>query len=297
MMRIRGTAVVCTECQVVGYCSDACRDGARPLHAMECKGLVQLEKLRGDSTAVHTVTTDDRTLYWPLPISLTVARALNKQMLLGRDQDSENWLEYLAWNDSHMKVKAYPLVYRYVRMLVPDDLSDRDIYQAFCAVSINSADVDSAPSGTSAMALFMEYSLINHMCRPNCGWEMENGSISVFAARDIEAGAQLGITYLTEEFYLNVREIRRSKLWQNFGFDCRCSVCMGEEVPGSPYWLVDQQKRSLIAPWSLEMAKKVMDEGWELLCVSRRTDLTPTQVIQMLEPAQAVINVTSTFVC
>ena len=33
-----------------------------------------------------------------------------------------------------------------------------------------------------------------------------------------------------------------------------------------------------------------MDKGWELLCVSRRTELTPTQVIQMLEPAQVVIN-------
>ena len=38
------------------------------------------------------------------------------------------------------------------------------------------------------------------------------------------------------------------------------------------------------------MAQKVMDEGWELLCKSRRTELTPTQVIQMLEPAQALIN-------
>ena len=35
-----------------------------------------------------------------------------------------------------------------------------------------------------------------------------------------------------------------------------------------------------------------MDKGWELLCVSRHTDseLTPTQVIQMLELAHVVIN-------
>ena len=117
------------------------------------------------------------------------------------------------------------------------------------------------PSGTLAMVLFLEYSLINHMCRPNCEWEMEDGSVHVYAARDIETGAQLGISYSMDEYTLIVREIRRAILKENFGFDCCCSVCLGEEVPGSPYWLVDQQKRSLIAPWSLEMAKKVMDKG------------------------------------
>ena len=43
------------------------------------------------------------------------------------------------------------------------------------------------------------------MCRPNCEREMENGSVCVFAARNIEAGAQLDITYIIEEFNLNVR--------------------------------------------------------------------------------------------
>ena len=87
-----------------------------------------------------------------------------------------------------------------------------------------------------------------------------------------------------------MREIRRAKLRQNFGFDCRCSVCLGEEVPGSPCWVTDQRKRSLIAPWSSEMAKKAMDEGWEKLCASRCTKLTPMEAIHILEPVQAVIN-------
>ena len=172
MVRVRGTAaIVCPECKVVGYCSDACRDSAMPLHAMECKGLVQLENLRGHSTAAYTVTTDDKTLYWPPPIAVAVARALNKQLLRGSDQDG-NWLEYLTWNDSHAKMKTYPLMYPYMRMLVPDEVSDHDIYRAFCTVSINSADV-TVPKGTAATALFMEYSLINHMCRLNCAWKME----------------------------------------------------------------------------------------------------------------------------
>ena len=292
MVRVRGAAaaIICPDCQVVGYCSDACRDSAKPLHKMECRGLVELEKLRGDTTVLHVATVDDRTRYWPPPLALTVARALNKQTLIGGDLCTENWLEYLAWNDSHEQMKVYPHIYRYVRMLVPSDLNDCDIYRTFCAVSVNAAAVFNAPSGTSAMALFMEYSLLNHMCRPNCEWEMEDGSVCVYAARDIEAGAQLGISYLMDEYTLIVREIRRAILKKNFGFDCRCSVCLGEEVPGSPWWVADQQKRLLIAPWSSEMAKKVMYEGWEKLCMSRRTELTATQAIQILEHTQAVIN-------
>ena len=76
MVRVRGTAaIICPDCRVVGYCSDACRDSAKPLHKMECRGLVELEKLRGDVTAaLHVATVDDRTRYWPPPLALTVAR-------------------------------------------------------------------------------------------------------------------------------------------------------------------------------------------------------------------------------
>ena len=291
MMHVRGPAVICSECQVVGYCNDACRDSAMALHAMECKGLLQLEKLRGDSNALQIVNEDDQTVYWPPPMVLTVARAINKQtLLLGGDHSeaAENLIEYLSWNESNMKVKAYPLLYPYVRMLVPDDLTC-DIYQAFCAVSVNAASVFDVPSGTSAKALFIDYSIVNHMCRPNSEWEMEDGRVHVYAAHDIEGGAQLGISYLNDEYTLIVREIRRERLKQGFGFDCQCFVCLGEEVPGSSYWLVDQQKRSLIAPWSLEMAKKMMDKGWGLLCESKHADLSPAQVIHMLESEQAVI--------
>ena len=70
-----------------------------------------------------------------------------------------------------------------------------------------------------------------------------------------------------------------------FGFDCCCYVCTGEEQVGSKFWLLDQQKRLLIAPWSLKMAKKAMDDRWEVLTQARCVGLTPLKVIQLLEPA------------
>ena len=58
---------------------------------------MQLEKLRGDTTAMHVAAVDDRIRYWPPPLALTVARALNniiKQTLIEHHRETaENWLE------------------------------------------------------------------------------------------------------------------------------------------------------------------------------------------------------------
>ena len=172
----------------------------------------------------------------------------------------------------------------FVRHLVSDDVSNHEIHRTFCAISANGATVNS-PTDTSAVAIYIEYSLLNHMCRPNCGWEEENGAVSVFALEDIEAGDQLGISYLRSEYCLYVREVRRKELMDVFGFNCHCSVCLGEEVTGSKQWLLDQQKRSLIAPWSHQMVKKIMEQGWGMICPRRKfTTLLPSQIIQVLEP-------------
>ena len=213
-----------------------------------------------------------------------MARGINKRILIS-DKRGDDWISYLARarRITTAKTSLYQYIKQYTHLLVPSNVSDLEIYQTFCAISVNAADV-SAPSGTSAQAIYFEYSLINHMCKSNCGWEQENGRVSVFALEDIEAGAQLGIRYVIPDYCLNVRETRRKKLRDVFGFDCRCFVCLGEEIVGSELWLLDQQKRSLIAPWSREMVEKVMDKGWELLCEGRCADLSPLQVIQMLEP-------------
>ena len=135
----------------------------------------------------------------------------------------------------------------------------------------------------SAVATYIEYSMLNHMCKPNCGWEEENGAVFVFALEDIEAGEQLGISYLLPEYCLYVREVRRKELMDVFGFNCRCHVCLGEEITGSEYWLLDQQKRSLITPWSHQMIRDVMERAWEMVRPHRFFVLPPEEIAKILE--------------
>ena len=89
MTHVRGATVVCPKWQVVGYYSDACHDGAKPLHAMECAAGTW--KLRGDSTALHVAAVDDRTLrYWPP----TLGHCKSWTLDFGMDSGMDYGLEY-----------------------------------------------------------------------------------------------------------------------------------------------------------------------------------------------------------
>ena len=167
-----------------------------------------------------------------------------------------------------------------VHHLVPDYVKDDEIDQAICAVYTNSADVQ-CPPGTSAGAFYFKFSLLNHMCRPNCDFENDGSDVSVYVLQDIEGGGQLGISYLNSNIRVYEGETRHEKLKKLQGFDCHCYACVEEEVVGFEYWRLDQQKQSLIAPWSRNRAAIVMKQGWKLICESENVE--PQVAIKHLE--------------
>ena len=173
-------------------------------------------------------------------------------------------------------------------LLVPEEISSQEIKQALCAISINAATIGGSPPGTLITAVYNnEYCLLNHMCKPNCEIDREeDGTIAVYTVDDVKAGEQLGISFVTREYYMNVREVRRAKLNECFGLDCNCFVCRRETLPGSKLWLLEQQKSSLIAPWSCAMARQTMVTGWDLLCDSNDLSLvdSPSKVVDISEP-------------
>ena len=285
IVRDKTTSVVCSSCKVVGYCSKACLDSAAPLHSMECKGLSELEQYRGKVTEFTSRV--DGYLYWPPKQVLKIARAINRRVLNGGNKHDDKWLKYLSrHNLSPAIANQYPLFKRFVRYLVPSHVTDDEIYRMYIVVCVNSADVV-CPPGTSAGALyFAEFSLLNHMCQPNCEFENDVTEVSVYAIQDIQPGSQLCISYLNSRERITWREIRRKSLKESFGFDCNCLVCMNEETIGSKFWLMDQQKRSLIAPWSREFADRIMNRGWEAIRTCESMEPLPS--IKVLETSLAV---------
>lgn len=103
---------------------------------------------------------------------------------------------------------------------------------------VEEGDADCHCSGT---AFFRAQSLMNHSCNPNCAARKEDAdaddSAMLYALRPIQPGEELTISYIeerNEDNQLLPAEERR-RLLRDYGFECRCSVCVEEAkvpVPG-----------------------------------------------------------------
>ena len=285
--------IVCRKCRIIGYCSNKCLKAAHPLHSLECKGITELEKLRGKvilKIPRPSSWSDDYERHWPPPHALLAAHVINKG-IIKEDQDASNWIEYVTTPETLPPVKAsvFSQLEEYVRLLVPEEVSSQEIKRALQVISINASTMGGCPPGTMIIAVYNNaYCLLNHMCKPNCEIDREkDGTVAVYTIDDVKAGEQLGISFVMREYYMNVREVRRAKLNECFGLDCKCFVCQKEAVPGSKLWLLEQQKLSLIAPWSRAMARQTMVRGWGLLCDGNSPSLvnSPFKIAEILEPA------------
>ena len=102
-------------------------------------------------------------------------------------------------------------------------------------------------------ALFPLLSKINHSCAPNCFvmW-LEDCSAYLVPTKPLSAGVELTIDYLGAELNVEVekmpsrmvaalgklqtgeRDQRRQRLKTQFGFDCKCEVCIPPVKPCKP---------------------------------------------------------------
>eukprot|EP00884_Botryococcus_braunii_P001973 jgi/Botrbrau1/11777/Bobra.0195s0101.1 len=90
-------------------------------------------------------------------------------------------------------------------------------------------DAGDAKSGT---AVYLLASFFNHSCTPNlaCTFPGNNGVAVFTAARDIQQGEELTITYINNELPVGLRQ---EQLWWAYGFRCSCPLCC-EELWGAP---------------------------------------------------------------
>ncbi|KAI1877254.1 uncharacterized protein JN550_001326 [Neoarthrinium moseri] len=77
------------------------------------------------------------------------------------------------------------------------------------------------------VAMFPKIAKINHSCRPNAAnvWSEASGLRIIWAARDIQAGEEVTVTYAP---LLKSHAGRQSRLSQ-YGFQCTCAACVDHE--------------------------------------------------------------------
>ena len=190
------TPIVCRDCKIASYCSDECLESARPLHRVECKGMIKLEKLRGKETIEYPRPSswpDDISEYWPPAHALLAARVVNKGIMT-EDQEASDWMDYATIPDKlpPSKEKVFAQLQKYVRLLVPEEITNDEIEASLRAVSVNTATIYRCPKNTMVVAVYnVEYTLLHHMCKPNCEAEKymkdEDGEFSVYTIDDVKA--------------------------------------------------------------------------------------------------------------
>lgn len=96
-----------------------------------------------------------------------------------------------------------------------------DVEQFFGIIRTNALPIEENGIGG---AILLEACRINHSCHNNARkhWNNRIGRHTVHALREITEGEEITIYYLGLD---NIREVRRQKLQNKFGFLCSCSVC------------------------------------------------------------------------
>ena len=135
----------------------------------------------------------------------------------------------------------------------------------------NSFRLENVPNG----GLFLTIARINHSCRPNVThhWSSELQRQLLFAARDIDIGEELFITYGPGQC-MNTKG-RRDYLYDKFMFVCRCEMCLeGNIHGGDDRMLKIQELQEDIALQSSHNTKEKLDSVVECLGLMKSQGLS-----------------------
>lgn len=105
---------------------------------------------------------------------------------------------------------------------------DRDSHNSFGLRSLDDDGEEMFGFGIWASA-----SYFNHCCAPTVQKKREGKTWEFWAAKDVEEGEELCITYLgTDTAELDLQE-RRDRLLETWGFECMCKRCVDESADQS----------------------------------------------------------------
>lgn len=97
------------------------------------------------------------------------------------------------------------------------------------AVAIGEDGEDGEEAGS---AVFRTFSYINHSCDPNVFgmFSTETNRQTLYAGRYIKRGQQILISYFGDNEDFMTREQRLEETRRDWGFKCRCKVCMESHI-------------------------------------------------------------------
>jgi len=114
-----------------------------------------------------------------------------------------------------------------VRSAILEKITKKDLISYLCRFHCNNFETFDPELFPTANGTYPIGSLFNHSCFPNCVPMYHYGKMVIKCIHEVEAGAELCVTYLD---VILEKEKRKEKLAEIYYFECGCRRCVGEEV-------------------------------------------------------------------
>lgn len=205
----------CSSCKFVKYCGTRCQKGAWPDHRRECKCLKSIQP----KEPVETVRLIGRAIF-----KLLKKLPCPSEELYSLSELQSNISELNDEMREGFTQLAIMLQY-YLKEEIPDPSylpAGLNIFELFAKVACNTFSICNAEMQDVGAGIYPSMSLLNHDCTPNCIIVFEGKHLLLRAAKEIQAGEELTISYV--DLMMPSKE-RQSELKRQYSFECRCHNC------------------------------------------------------------------------
>ena len=212
----------CSRCHAITYCGKECQKADWERHICNCVPVMVTEfegKGRG-LVAARDIKMGEFILLDKPAIKLPIRSSFNENRPIFEQLSSKD-LDSLMSQVDNLTSEAKLIFYKL-----------RD-FQGKWAKELRIFSQNASITCKELM-LFLNAVLINHSCAPNAyDQNTEDGSIEVRAIKDILRGEEITMFYGSDDdftykqFGCNAKE-RKKVLRETLGFDCVCSVCIGD---------------------------------------------------------------------
>ena len=220
--------LVCSVCKCVAYCSRSCQVGDWERHQEECGILAALPLTKRPTETML------------LMIRLILER--RRQAAVSKDIPAGSGLrmEEFMCLESHRQEHPYEKVEVYAQLgtLVLDVLRnakevphvDLDgIIEDFCRFGCNNFTIVDDEMNAVGSGVFPVAALLNHSCCPNVCVSFDGVELMMRVTEDVQPGDELCISYIE----LGATSAsRRKDLLERYFFQCECSACVADSLPG-----------------------------------------------------------------
>ncbi|XP_040582875.2 histone-lysine N-methyltransferase SMYD3, partial [Lepeophtheirus salmonis] len=209
----------CSRCCVIYYCGKQCqRSSWKEIHKHECKYLKILDLQEPHITLLLIIRTLCKLRYdggYSKKVSLPNGRSRRFGDLMSH---KENVL---------MDPKLNKMFFVFLTMIRNKlggalETNESEVLDIFTKISINSASILNGKFLNFGTCLSLEFSAIDHSCRPNAVYMFIGRTLVVKALCDIANFDEVRISYVD---ITQTRTMRQKFLKNQYFFDCNCEEC------------------------------------------------------------------------